>query len=107
MHNASQAFAATSTANKPVGSTSVDGNVIYAIGGYAELRADINGGSGSGESTLWKMNAYAPDDELYSINVNSDNKKAANVDYYLTRNIGYYVEAHGDSSLNMTGKLID
>lgn len=99
-----QAFAATSTANKPIGSSSREGNVIYALGGYAELRADIIGGTGTGFSSLYEVKKYWPDPELTSINVNDTNKPAANLDYYLTRNIGYYVKAHGDSNLNLTGK---
>lgn len=104
---ATQAFAATSTVNKPVGSTSATGSVIYAIGGYAELRADVNGGVGTGYSELWEKRAWAPDSKIYTVNVNATNKPAANVHYYLTRNQGYFVKATGDSSLNHTATLND
>ncbi|SES26281.1 hypothetical protein SAMN04487944_12921 [Gracilibacillus ureilyticus] len=100
-------FAATSSATKKVGDSSATGSVIYATGGYAELRADVNGGTGTGYAELWESKSWWPDEELYDINVNASNKPAANIDYYLTRNNGYYVKATGDTSINHTAKLID
>ncbi|KOY79986.1 hypothetical protein ADM90_22500 [Lysinibacillus macroides] len=100
-----QAFAATSTANKVINESRKEGSIFYAVGGYAELRADILGGTGFGESVLMQSISWWPDNELYSVNVNSQNKPAANINYYLNNSDGYYVVARGDTTLNLRATL--
>ncbi|KOS61077.1 hypothetical protein FJQ98_26400 [Lysinibacillus agricola] len=100
-----QAFASSSTATKPLKERSKEGSIFYAVGGYAELRADILGGTGNGESILKQSIAWYPDPELYSVNVNSQNKPAANTHYHLNNSDGYYVVAKGDLTLNLKATL--
>lgn len=102
-----QTFAATSSSTKTVGFTSAEGSKIYANGGYAELRADVLGGIGTGYAELYESKSLWPDPQIYTINVNATNKPAASISYYLTRNTGYYVKATGDKGLKHKAQLIN
>lgn len=108
MFTTAVAFAATGTAEKPVGvGADVKSVSISGTGSDGTVYANIIGGTGSGGSMLYKFKRFWPDSLLEVYNVSTEHGPYNNSGTFSTENdAAYNVIASGDSSLGIRTSVV-